>query len=374
RYHGPRWNTNTAHVGDYDGTGRPHILIANYFPDSDVLDPGGLANVTMNSSMSNATNSGGAHVLRWHDATAGDRPTARYVEERGAIPFKVSTGWTLAISGADLTGDGKSELYIANDFGKDRLLYNASTPGRLRFKEAVGQRDPATPKSFVLGKSSFKGMGVDFGDLGNRGRFDMVVSNITTAWGLEESNFAWINDARNTAEMKAELAGGTAPFSQQARKLGLAFTGWGWDVKMGDFRNDGDLEIAQAEGFIKGNVNRWPWLQEMAMTNDSLYTNPRMWPRAQPGDDIAGDQPMAFYARSKPGGEFVNITKELGLDTPIPTRGIATADTRGNGALDLAVARQWGPPAFFANSAADRGNYLKLHLLRPIAGPGPGQA
>ena len=28
------------------------------------------------------------------------------------------------------------------------------------------------------------GMGVDFGDLSDNGRFDFMISNITTAWGL----------------------------------------------------------------------------------------------------------------------------------------------------------------------------------------------
>ncbi len=50
---------------------------------------------------------------------------------------------------------------------------------------------------------------------------------------------------------------------------------------------------------------------------------------------------------------------------PTPTRGVATADTRAAGALDFAVARQWGPPAFYANYSPHRGHYLGLELYRP---------
>ncbi|MEO5876358.1 MAG: ASPIC/UnbV domain-containing protein [Streptosporangiaceae bacterium] len=371
QYHGPRWNTNAVNVGDFDGTGHPHILVSNYFPDSDVLDPDGLANVVMNSSMSNAKNGGGAHLLRWYGAASGDKPDVRYTEVKGAIPYGASTGWTLAISGADLTGDGRSELYLANDFGKDHLLYNISTPGNIRFQEAIGDRSPTDPKSFVLGHSSFKGMGIDFGDINNKGRFDMVVSNITTAWGLEESNFAWMNDAKNEPDMARKLASGLAPFTQRAREMGFAFTGWGWDLKMGDFTNNGNLEIVQAEGFVKGDINRWPWLQEMAMTNDSLFTNPKMWPNIQPGDDLAGSQPVAFYSKED-NGRFANISGQLGLAAKIPTRGVAMADTRGTGALDLALARQWGPPVFYANDSPGLGNYLDLQLYRPVTGAGGG--
>jgi hypothetical protein len=372
RYHGPRWNTNAVSVDDYDGDGHPDILIANYFPDSDVINPNGQKNVEMNASMSNAKNGGGAHVFRWHDATTGAQPTARYVEVAGAVPYRSATGWTLAASGADLTGDGRPELYLANDFGRDHLFYNASTAGTIKFTEAKGSRGPRTPKSFALQNDSFKGMGVDFGDLDRRGRFDMVVSNITTGWAFEESNFAWMNEAADEADMHRKLVDGVAPFTQRAQERGLAWTGWGWDVKMGDFLNSGNLEILQAEGFIQGKVNRWPWLQEMAMVNDNIFTDPAMWPNVQPGDDISGHEPMAFYARSSAGADFVNLTRELGLDDPTPSRGIATADTRGVGALDFAVARQWGPPAFYANNSPDRGRYLSLDLTRPGGAAAPG--
>ena len=50
------------------------------------------------------------------------------------------------------------------------------------------------------------------------------------------------------------------------------------------------------------------------------------------------------------------------------------ADTTGTGSLDFAVARQWGPPAFYANQSPDMGNYLGLNLYRPAADGGtPGQ-
>jgi len=370
-YNGPQWNTNAVNIADFDGSGHPDIFVGNYFPLSDVLNPHGLDNVQMNSSMSDAKNGGGDFVLRWAGATSGPHPTVRYAQEPNAIPYMVSTGWTLAAASADLTGNGLPDLYIANDFGPDHLLDNVSTPGDIRFTEAIGQRAPITPKSFVLGKDSFKGMGVDFGDLSDNGKFDMMVSNITTAYGLEESNFVWINQAASGAAMKKDLTNGVAPFTQSAEQMGMAFTGWGWDLKMADFRNSGNLDVVQADGFIKGKIDRWPWLQEMAMSNDDVYTNPASWPKVEPGDDIAGHQCVAFYAKA-PGGGYADISGQLGLCVRTPTRGIATADTRADGALDFAVARQWGPPAFYANQSPRRGHYLGLELYRPAAGGGAG--
>lgn len=371
-YTGPEWNTNAVNVADFDGDGHPDIFVGNYFPESDVLNPHGLQNVQMNSTMSDAQNGGGAHVFRWVGATSGPNPTVQYAPQPDAVPYVAATGWTLAAASADLTGNGLPDLYIANDFGPDHLLYNVSTPGQIRFTVAVGQRTATTPKSFVLGRDSFKGMGVDFGDLGNNGRFDMVVSNITTAWGLEESNMVWMNQASSGTQMKQDLANGVAPFTQDAAPMGMGWTGWTWDVKVGDFLNSGTDDVVQTDGFIKGTINRWPWLQEMAMSNDDVYTNPASWPLVEPGDDVGGHQALAFYAKG-PDGRYVNISKNLGLAVPTPTRGIATADTRADGALDFAVARQWGPPAFYANSAPHRGSYLGLQIYRPSGNGQPGQ-
>ncbi|PXX70615.1 ASPIC/UnbV protein [Nocardia tenerifensis] len=363
QYHGERWNTNAVSIADFDGDGHPDIVFGNYFPNSGVLDPNGHPDVVMNDSMSNAKNAAGERVFRWIGNDPSGRP--RYAEQKDAIPVGVSTGWTLAIGAGDLTSDLLPELYVGNDFGHDHLLYNQSTPGAIRFTTATGNRTWTDPKSFVLGNDSFKGMGVDFADMYNRGKFDMLVSNITTAWGIQESNFVWRNDTSAPDAMRNELAAGHAPFSQQAQQLGLAWTGWGWDMKAADLRNSGTLNVLQTAGFVKGDGgNRWPWLQELATTNDVILHDPGMWPRVIPGDDIAGGHPMALYAKGGD-GKYVDITAQAGTDAAIPTRGVAIGDTTGTGVLDFAVARQWGPPAFFANQSPGLGNSLELRLYRP---------
>jgi hypothetical protein len=170
--------------------------------------------------------------------------------------------------------------------------------------------------------------------------------------------------------MRQQLDKGAAPFQNRAAALKMAWTGWGWDAKMGDFDNSGDLAVVQADGFVKGQTNRWNWLQELAMTNDELIADPKMWPKAQDGDDISGSDRLAFWARDT-NGEYVNISKQLGLDVPTPTRGIAVADADGDGFQDFAVARQWGPPAFYHNDHPGQGAFLGLRLIRPVAGNAP---
>jgi hypothetical protein len=220
-----------------------------------------------------------------------------------------------------------------------------------------------------MGHDSFKGMSIEFGDLRGEGRFDAFVSNITTSWGLEESNFVWLNTAADPAAAGAKMVKGEAPFRNDAAEMNMAWSGWGWDSKMADFDNDGTVEVVQALGFIKGRINRWSWLQELAMSNDLMLSNPDMWPKAEPGDDVAGSQPFAFWA-AEGNGRFTDISAQLGMTDSTPSRGVAVADTDQDGRQDFVVARQWAAPTFYRNTTATPGDFVGLRLYRPVEGAG----
>ncbi|MDA5145925.1 CRTAC1 family protein [Streptomyces sp. AD681] len=361
RYTGPLWNSNTAAVADFDGDGHDDIYIGNYFPDSPVLDPSKDGDVTMNDSLSHAQNGGGGHFFRWTESG--------FEKTDDAIPQGLNKGWSLGASAADLDGDRLPEIFLAHDFGTSALLHNTSRPGRIEFREVKAVHSGTVPKSKEIGRSSFKGMGVDFGDLDHDGLYDMFVSNITTSFGIQESNFAFINKADDKADLRSSFENGEAPYRDESTDLGLAWSGWGWDVKMGDFDNNGDLEITQALGFVKGKNNRWPQLQELATSNDALVANPTWWPNVRQGDDLAGSQRMRFFAKDQDTGRYINLSTALGLGDPVPTRGIATGDVDGDGRLDIAVARQWDEPVFYRNTSPEPGSWLELAFTHPDGAP-----
>jgi enediyne biosynthesis protein E4 len=366
-YDGPQWNSNAATVADFDGDGQDDIFVGNYFPDSPILDASRDGGVEMNHSLSHAQNGGGKHILLCKGGSAGVNPTAEFeAVPREVLPEEARTGWTLAVSATDLDGDLLPELYIANDFGQDRLLYNRSEPGQVRFDNVDTTRTPGTPKSKRIGEDSFKGMGVDFGDTNHDGLYDAFVSNLTVTWGIVESNFHYVNTASDKTDLRTRLRDGEAPFEDVSGEDGTAWSGWSWDNKFADFSNSGELDIAVTNGFIRGATNRWPQLQELAMANDSLVSNPFFWPNANAGDDIAGSETLHLFVKGED-GRYTDLAPELGLAVPIPTRGIATGDADGDGRLDLAVARQYGDPVYYHNEAPDPGGYLELSLTHERA-------
>jgi hypothetical protein len=355
---GARWFTNAATIADIDGDGHSDLIIGNFFPDgARILDARANVADEMQDSMSLAQNGGGKHLLLWKAPVAG---APQFEEVHDALDQQSARGWALAIGAADLDGDLLPEIYFANDFGPDRLLHNRSTPGHPRFELLKGRRSLTTTKSKVLGNDSYKGMGVDFGDLNGDGWPDIYVSNITQEYGLEESNFVFLSTG-HVDLMKQ----GVAPYVDRSESLGLSRSGWGWETRLGDFNNDGTLEALQATGFMKGNVNRWPELHEVVMGNDQLLRHPHSWPSLQAGDDLSGNGHNFFFARA-PDGRFHDIAAQLSSDQPMLTRGIATADVDGDGRLDYAVANQWGTSYFYHNESDNPGAFLGLRLRLPV--------
>ena len=97
------------------------------------------------------------------------------------------------------------------------MLHNRSRRGELRFAVLEGKKSLTTPNSKVLGRDSFKGMGVDFGDLNGDGNFDILVSNIATPFALEESHFVFLSTGAS-GQMKT----GKAPYVDRSEDLGLS--------------------------------------------------------------------------------------------------------------------------------------------------------
>jgi enediyne biosynthesis protein E4 len=356
---GERWYTNAAVVADLDGDGHADLLFGNYFPDgSAVLGPDGPAE--MPASMSRAGNGGSKPILLWKSATTGDHPSVTFTRFAD-LNASLGTGWTLAMAACDLDGDLLPEIYIANDFGPDRLLYNLSTPGNVVLKPLRGRRGWTTPKSKVIGQDSFKGMGVDCADLNGDGLPDLMVGNITDTYALEESNLVYLS----TGDLSAFRLG-IAPYREQSESLGLARSGWSWDVRFGDFDNRGDQQILQATGFLKGSTNRWPELHELAMGNDLMLRNPAHWPHFQPGDDVSGGNQDRFFVRSA-SGRYFDAGPGIGLGEAFVTRGIAVADVDGDGRLDFVIANQWADSFVFHNVSESTGGFMGLHLLLPVA-------
>ena len=224
---GERWYSNAGALADLDGDGHLDLIIGNTYPDgARLLDAKATGVEAMPESVSSSGNGGWNRLLLWTAAKSGNDPSVRYRDvSKQALTESMARGWTLALAAGDLDGDGLPEIYFANDFGPDRLLHNLSRPGKLQFAELKGKSGFTTPKSFVLGQDSCKGMGADLADLNGDGWMDIYVSNIATPKGLQEGHFLWLSTGRpeQNAHGPGPLCAGSRPAWTRPQRLGLGF-------------------------------------------------------------------------------------------------------------------------------------------------------
>jgi enediyne biosynthesis protein E4 len=358
-----RWWSATATFADIDGDGHQDLILGNYLADGTQIfvtdnSPGSLE---MPEDLTRARNGGLSRIFLYAGSQSGAEPSVVYREAHDVFPGDGAHAWTLAVGAADLDRDGLSDLYIANDYGPDELLWNHSRPGQIKLQLLKGEKGFFTPESMVIGDDSFKGMSADFGDINNDGVFDMFISNISSPFAMSESHFLWTS----TGKMD-QMAKGIAPWVDRGDALGVAHSAWGWDTRFEDFDNDGVLELVQATGFVKGTVNRWVDFGQLAVTNDLLVKYPAVWPKFGPGSDVDGHYPSPFYVFGSQ-GRYVNVaTSVLPGFTPA-ARGIAVADVDGDGYPEMVFANIWEDSTYIKNRTSGN-RFLGVHFLLPLAG------
>ena len=361
-----RWWSSTATFADIDGDGHQDIITGNYFADGNELtDANSDRPVRMNEDFTRARNGGLSRVFLYAGSTSGPEPTAIYKDAGNVFPGDGAHAWTLAIGAADLDKDGLSDLYIANDFGPDELLWNHSRPGHVDLRLLRGEKGFLTPSSMVLGNDSFKGMSADFGDINNDGIFDMFISNISSPFGLGEAHFLWTSNGKTD-----QMAKGIAPYVDRAEELGVSHSAWAWDTRFEDMDNDGELELLQVVGLIKGDHMRWADFGQFGVSNDTFIKYPAIWPKFYHGSDIDGHKPSAFYALGR-NGRYVNLSTTVLPNLDGASRGIGVADVDGDGYPDLVYANIWEDSVFIKNQSSGN-RFLGLHLLLPTAGSNSG--
>jgi hypothetical protein len=122
----------------------------------------------------------------------------------------------------DFNGDGRQDLFVAVDFGKDRLLLNQ---GGNSFVDVAGEAGV---------DFSANEMGVAPGDFDNDGDIDLFVTNI------DPDNRFHRNDS----------SGNTLAFTNIATDNDMDATGWAWGCTFLDANNDGLLDLAVTNGYF----------------------------------------------------------------------------------------------------------------------------
>lgn len=253
----------------------------------------------------------------WYEAEKGrlylNRGGGAFRNATGELGLDRTHGRGLGIAPGDYDADGRTDLYVANDSIACDLFHN-----RGRFQELGVESGTAyTDRGRVQA-----GMGVDWGDYDGDGRPDLVMGTFH-----REGFSLYHNDG-----------GGLFHFaSDETGLFALTVPRLGFGAKFLDFDNDGDLDLAFANGHVQDQAHR--------LDTTASYAQPALLL-----ENVEGKQ---FRNASGGGG--------TGFRVPYVGRGLAAADFDNDGAMDLLLVDAEGSPHLLRNQAA-RGHWLRVKL------------
>ncbi len=222
---------------------------------------------------------------------------------------------------SDIDNDGDTDLYVANDGTMNRLYVN---DGSGHFEDQA--LFSGTGLSHLGAAES--GMGVDLGDADGDGRLDLMVTNYSM-----ETNTLYRN-------------GGALLFDDVTQKSGLGEPSYkhvGWGVQFFDYDNDGDLDVAVANGHAVDNIE---------VFEAGLHYR----------------QPNQLYENTG-GGVFREVSAQAGkaLQVAKVSRGLAVGDYDNDGRLDLMITNT-NEGIDLLHNRVDKGHHwLGVKLVGPKA-------
>ena len=233
-------------------------------------------------------------------------------------------GAGLGIVGSDFDGDGRVDVFVANDSMVNQLWMNRTQPGGdPRFVDEAFLRgcaldDHGTAKA---------GMGVAAEDLDDDGDPDILVMN------MEKQTDSYFRNERDHFVDRTSAVG-LGVTSRRYTRFGVALT---------DFDNDGDLDLFEANG----RVDHTP---ELVGRSDVFA------------------EPNVLYEHVD--GRFELVEPDGGVQERLvhTSRGVAIGDVDDDGGIDLLVVNKDGPAYLLMNRVAGRGNWVRFRVLNPTDG------
>jgi hypothetical protein len=347
--------------GDYDGDGRPDLYITNYGPNALYRNRGDgtFADVTATARVGDprwstgcafADLDGDGDLDLWvvnyvdadptHNPFCGDArrgirfychplkfeplPSTVYRNDGRGVFTDVSMASGvgalrsngLGVVIADYDDDGRPDVFVANDTMPNFLFHNA---GSLRFTET----GLASGVAVAADGRARAGMGIDTGDYDGDGRLDLVITNLdfemhTLNRGLERGLFG-------DATRESGIGFPTLPFV-------------GFGVAFMDFDNDGQLDIAIANGHILDNASQF--------RTGSTYLQRKL---------LFRNTTLRRFVE-------VGLTSGPAFAAEKVGRGLAVGDIDNDGDLDLLVTNNGQDAELLRNDGGNGANALLVQL------------
>lgn len=310
RLRNPHWGTSCGWA-DIDGDGFLDLYVCNYVQiDLDDYKTCENADVRQRYVCPPTVFPTVAHKLFRNN---GDGTFTDVSEASGVAAPKPAGGLGVAL--VDLDGDGKVDIYVANDMRPAYVFHNQ---GGGRLKDLGGLSGAAMMPNGRL----MAGMGVAVGDIDGSGRPAVLVSNYQ-----DEPTMVFLNK-------------GHMDFREWSHPSGLGpatMKTLGFGIDLFDADLDGHLDVALANGHVVRNA-------------PAIFKAPY----EQRAQLFVGDGRGRFAEVSDTAGGYFREAR-VG-------RGLAVADFDNDGRPDLAVTNNGGPARLLRNETQTTHHWVRLDL------------
>jgi hypothetical protein len=304
---GKMWATSAGWF-DYDSDGYLDLFVSNY--------------VSWEPALDDCVDRGRAFYC--HPRVYKGLPNQLYHNNRNGTFTDVSEvsgirrslGKGMGVAFGDFNGDGRPDVFVANDSVPNFLFENL---GSGRFKEVAAEMGVA----YASHGRAIAGMGADFRDYDDDGRDDIVLD------GIYSDTFPLY---RNLGKPRF--------FVDQTEASGLAFVTrplTGWSLGLYDFDNDGHKDLFLATSHFPGS--------EPYAHSDAAIPN--------------------RVLRNQGNGRFADVSIAAGRDFQIPAlyHGAAFADFDNDGRVDVIVTAVNGTARLFRNLSPRTSHWIALRLV-----------